>query len=540
MPAQVLPTATSQSYYYNPPASFTPGMLPTLPPMQVFTPTPAPTLTVVVMPTYTPIYSQPPTFTPAPLITVPASAPAARVCEACGNLRLRDTPGSAGAIVTTLEALTPVTVIGRTQDGSWAQIVLVSGLSGWVASQYLELSIDLNTVAVTGSATSLPTQAAPVVVTSIDTDIISGISSHARQIYLSGRAMGVRGNVFSKVGDSITVAPYYLHQFVDVYNLADYSYLSPALRFFYGPDASGGNPFSRASLAAGNGWSTVSVLDPNAANHSVCLSGETPLACEYRVAKPAVALIMLGTNDSGGLSIETYRANMQRIIDISINMGVIPVLSTIPPMRYEASRNARIGEFNAVIVALARGNDIPLWNYWKAMNSLPNQGLAADGVHPNGAPDAFNAHLTAEHLQYGYPVRNLTALQMLYELWRQVLYDGGTYVSNPVATAVPIDGSTASTPTSAPPGSYSCAGALPVQLTVGGVGRVTPGLPNKMRSTPAMSGTAVGSIPGEGTFTVVSGPVCADGYTWWQVLYEGVTGWTAQGDGSEYWVEPAS
>ena len=53
-----------------------------------------------------------------------------------------------------------------------------------------------------------------------------------------------------------------------------------------------------------------------------------------------------------------------------------------------------------------------------------------------------------------------------------------------------------------------------------------------------MSAATVGSIPGEAMFSVVGGPVCADGYTWWQVTYEGVTGWTAQGSASEYWVEP--
>jgi hypothetical protein len=87
-------------------------------------------------------------------------------------------------------------------------------------------------------------------------------------------------------------------------------------------------------------------------------------------------------------------------------------------------------------------------------------------------------------------------------------------------------------------GAYSCAGAPAPRLTVGGTGRVTPGLPNKLRAQPSLSGTEIGSIPGGASFTVVDGPNCADGYTWWQVNYLGTIGWTASGNASEYWVEP--
>jgi uncharacterized protein YraI len=53
-----------------------------------------------------------------------------------------------------------------------------------------------------------------------------------------------------------------------------------------------------------------------------------------------------------------------------------------------------------------------------------------------------------------------------------------------------------------------------------------------------MAAAQIGQIPGEGVFSVVGGPQCADGYRWWQVSYNGLVGWTASGSGSEYWVEP--
>ena len=143
------------------------------------------------------------------------------------------------------------------------------------------------------------------------------------------------------------------------------------------------------------------------------------------------------------------------------------------------------------------------------------------------------------NLQYGYAMRNLTALQVLYALWQQVLYDGNNAIP---ATSAPIiyptvdPGGPGNNGGTTNPG--DCTGTLPPRLTVGGQGRVTPGDPNKMRSAPTLAGAQIGNIPGEGVFSVIGGPQCADGFLWWQVNYQGTTGWTANGDGTEYWVEP--
>jgi len=430
-----------------------------------------------------------------------------------------------------LDAGTPLAIIGRTADSAWVQVVLDDGRNGWVAAHYLDITIDLSVISVTGNA-----QDAPTAVASLGgIDVVSGVTSHSRQIFLDGRARGNLPHVFTRVGDSITASPYFLTPIgAGNYSLGQYGYLAGAIRFFSGPNARGANPFLAASIAARNGWSTESVLNPANADPNVCRPGETPLACEYRLVKPAVALIMLGTNDSGGMPVETFRANLQVIVQTSINMGVIPVLSTIPPKHYNPVTDGRVMDFNQVIVATAQAYDVPLWNYWKAMSVLPGEGLAPDGVHPSPAWDGLNAVFDADHLKYGYPVRNLTALQVLYTLWQQVLYDGD---QAPAATLPPSAGQPGGTQPGSP-GEISCQGAPPPNLTVGGQGRVTPGLPNKVRSQPGTGAAQVGSIPGEGVFTVIGGPVCADGYLWWQISYNGLIGWTANGSGAEYWVEP--
>jgi hypothetical protein len=84
-----------------------------------------------------------------------------------------------------------------------------------------------------------------------------------------------------------------------------------------------------------------------------------------------------------------------------------------------------------------------------------------------------------------------------------------------------------------------CPGFMPSRLTAGGVGRVTLGLPNRLRNQPSMGAGVLTTVPGGGTFAVISGPVCdSSAIAWWQINYNGMVGWTAEGQGNVYWLEP--
>jgi hypothetical protein len=88
---------------------------------------------------------------------------------------------------------------------------------------------------------------------------------------------------------------------------------------------------------------------------------------------------------------------------------------------------------------------------------------------------------------------------------------------------------------------FVCSYSPPTRLVPGSYGRVLPGLPNVIRSAPGTGSNSVviGEIPGGSIFSVLGGPQCgSDGRTWWQVNYAGITGWTAEGEGGTYWVEP--
>lgn len=380
---------------------------------------------------------------PAPRDVLPTPGNAsARVRVDGGGLRLRAAPNLAGAVLGYLDALTRLTVIGRTADSTWLQVVTPSGQSGWVTTAWTDVYVALAQVSIVSAdaappaSATAPSAAAPTAQPALPTDAsvgppapnpkgyntISGITPHARQIFEHGQQMGNRAGVFSKVGDSITVSAVFLNPFGDgQYSLHAYASLQPVIDYFSAQAARGDvNSFANTSLAAKVGWRARAVLSPALADPAMCQAGEGPLACEYRLVRPSVALIMLGTNDVVSTPDDQFEADMRQVIELTVAKGIVPVLSTIPPL-FRTGLDGRAEQLNVIIVRLAREYDVPLWDYWTALQSLPDSGMASDGVHPKWAPVGHNADFTPEYLQYGMVVRNLTALYVLDAIWRQVL-----------------------------------------------------------------------------------------------------------------------
>jgi hypothetical protein len=62
-----------------------------------------------------------------------------------------------------------------------------------------------------------------------------------------------------------------------------------------------------------------------------------------------------------------------------------------------------------------------------------------------------------------------------------------------------------------------------------------------VRTQPNTDGAVLGFIqPGE-EIDILEGPICSNQWIWWRVrsLTSGLTGWTAEGDDSGYWLVPA-
>ena len=231
------------------------------------------------------------------------------------------------------------------------------------------------------------------------------VSPQALEIYRHGLELGNNPRAFSKIGDCGSTPAWFLGDFdrgPQFYRLGEHQDLAPAIAYYTGS-------FGRTSLAAREGFNASSVFASLWANRSQCSPDETPLACEYRVNRPSLAFIMLGTNDVWHK--EDFEPQMRKIIEFSIEKGVIPVLTT------KADNTEKDGSLNATIASLSVEYGLPLWNYWLAVQDLPGQGLQEDRAHLTWAPNRFD---DPQAMQKAWPVRNLTALQILDLLRRSL------------------------------------------------------------------------------------------------------------------------
>jgi serine/threonine-protein kinase len=122
-----------------------PTFTPTPPPTQTFTPTPIPTPTATPTPRPTPT----PTRTPTPL-------PDAFVKAEAGNLRAG--PGTEYDIIGKVKKGDSVTIISKNRAGDWVK-VSVSGRSGWLLVNLLDLNISLSSVPIETHIPPTPTPA---------------------------------------------------------------------------------------------------------------------------------------------------------------------------------------------------------------------------------------------------------------------------------------------------------------------------------------------------------------------------------------------
>ncbi len=210
--------------------------------------------------------------------------------------------------------------------------------------------------------------------------------------------------VFAKAGDSITVAADFLHCFDGgTIDLGSHGSLASTIAYFLGGNAAGTSPFNRNSYAAEGGTTAKDAMTGN----------PTPFAREVGAIDSQISVIMFGTNELRlGWSYDEAGKHMWELVDDSIVRGVVPILSTIPPNLDESTVDARIPTYNRIIRAIAQGRGIPLVDFHRELEALPNRGISADNIHPSTAPGG-GCILTSAGLQYGYNVRNLISVEAL-------------------------------------------------------------------------------------------------------------------------------
>ena len=236
--------------------------------------------------------------------------------------------------------------------------------------------------------------------------ILPELTATTQRIYQQGQLAGRNPHAFSKIGDGEISAEWFLTEYdlgPDYYDLGNHLELQPTIAYFAGS-------FGRQGQSARRGFNTQSVLDPNRADPAFCRSNESPLDCEIRLHNPAFALISLGTNQVW--QPELFENGLRQIIEELLAQNVLPVLST------KADNLEGDYRINRIIARLAVEYDLPVWNFWRAVQPLPNQGLQDDLEHLTYYPNSFSY---PESMQYAWPVRNLSALQLLDSLQKNIL-----------------------------------------------------------------------------------------------------------------------
>jgi hypothetical protein len=193
-----------------------------------------------------------------------------------------------------------------------------------------------------------------------DWPVVPIVPQRARQVYQIGQALGNDPHAFSVFGDCQSEPD----AFMGVYETDPdvIASLPPELRetvdWFSGS-------FNRESPTVKGGTTTGALLWPLwHQNKFTCTIYESPIQCELRIHKPSFVIIHVGSH------YESYNQDYMRAILIQlIAAGVVPILAS------KADDRELDNHVNAQYAQLAAEYDLPFWNFWAAVNDLPNRGL---------------------------------------------------------------------------------------------------------------------------------------------------------------------
>ncbi len=227
--------------------------------------------------------------------------------------------------------------------------------------------------------------------------VIPIVPEYARQVYQFGQSLRNDPHAFSVFGDCQSEPDVFMGVYeTDPQAVAALPLnLQETVVWFSGS-------FNRLSPTVRGGTTSGALLwEQWHQNRYGCTQYETPLQCELRIHKPSFVIIHVGThyeNRNDGY--------MRTILDQLIAVGVVPILAS------KADDRELDEHVNAQYAQLAVEYNLPFWNFWAAVGSLPDRGLY---TRPD-VPYQGDLYLTDE----AAAIQRLSALQVLDVVWRAV------------------------------------------------------------------------------------------------------------------------
>jgi hypothetical protein len=339
-------------------------------------------------------------------------------------------PGPANQQVGILYQDTPVKLVERNNIGNWVHIQQYDApgtyliQEGWILSGYLNDRSLLNFADIPVN-TSIPENNPDYAPTFSSRELyalpyIPVISPAMLDVYQRGQLLGNHANVITKVGDSLSASREYLTPMSSPQRaLNAYNYLNNTVDTY-------GASIAAESAAAQIGLSSFAVVDPMWADPALgCQPGETPLDCEYRIRRPSVAFIMFGPNDVRAMTDVGYAEQMRAIIQRTLDLGIIPVVSTFS-VHPDDEFAAQATNFNRQLITVANEFQIPLINLWAAARVLPNYGLDVDNIHLTYSGYDYLFYEGGNEAYSGVALHNLLSIRTLYSL-QDMLANAGLF-----------------------------------------------------------------------------------------------------------------
>ena len=227
--------------------------------------------------------------------------------------------------------------------------------------------------------------------------VIPVLSPAMHEVYQLGITIGNRPEAFSKVGDCQIIPEVFLGLYDDIfYSLPEgQEHLQDTLDHFSGS-------FAREGMALKGGFVFPTIFSPLRADASICDPGETPFECELRVHQPTFVLISMEFRYEGRTA-ETHEKYMRQSVEYALARGIIPIVAT------KADNFEGDHSLNLMTAQIANEYDLPLWNYWRAVQYLPDHGI-------DWERDSYGFHVTTD----AWSVRSHSFLRVLDSLWEEV------------------------------------------------------------------------------------------------------------------------
>jgi uncharacterized protein YgiM (DUF1202 family) len=341
-------------------------------------------------------------------------------------INVRNDDSTSGNIIGKLLIRTPVVIESRNSIGNWVIIHTVdTQVRGWVASRYINFDDGL-------TLTALPVVEELIVIPKIhdgrDPDeilippenyqpainITDSVLHNVLAIYQRGQEMGNQSDSLIMIGESNTVpTAVYCTLGTGNYSLGQYPHFQRIIDRFNST-----NSFCRAYESAQTGFNSSSVLDPYWSNPNYCQADESPIQCEIRRRQPAFAVIYLGIGDHATIPPELFSSNMQRIIQMLIDNGVVPLVFTYP-MADIYNVEGTPGLYNDIVRNVALQYNLPLIDLRAATWDMNNRGVGHDGYHLSQQSIPYS-DIDTERQLYGRTMREHLTLEALHQIFQVI------------------------------------------------------------------------------------------------------------------------